>query len=206
VTAASCAYDAGVASVRRQLVWWRQDRALERQRENAGEAAEAMIHPVISGAAGDVRLADLGEVHHSIGVVLLATDGSEPAVCAMRYAVLFAKLFDAKLKAVYVDTGLEDIDLPEESCLDEALQGFDPCVQGLIAALKLSRINDVTCTIEVHKGGVVSHIVDAAKDSGAGLIVLGDTGRTGLPRVALGSIATGVIKASPVPVMVVKER
>jgi nucleotide-binding universal stress UspA family protein len=166
--------------------------------------AEKMIHPVISGAAEDVRLADLGEVHHSIGVVLLATDGSEPAACATRYAILLAKLFDATLRAVYVDTGLEDVDLPEESCLDEALQGFDPCVQGLIGTLKLSRINDVACTIEVSKGGVASSIVKAAEDSGAGLIVLGDTGRTGLPRIALGSVAIGVIKASRIPVMVVK--
>ena len=44
----------------------------------------------------------------------------------------------------------------------------------------------------------------AAEDSGAGLIVLGDTGRTGLPRIALGSVAVGVIKASRIPVMVVK--
>ena len=115
-----------MASVRRQLVWWRQDRALGREGDDAEETAEAMIHPVISGAAEDVRLADLGEVHHSIGVVLLATDGSEPAACATRYAILLAKLFDAKLRAVYVDTGLEDVDLPEESCLDEACRASIP--------------------------------------------------------------------------------
>lgn len=193
-----------MASGRWLLVWWWQDHALGRRGKHAGEAADAMIHPVITGAAGDVSLADLGEVHHSIGVVLLATDGSEPAACATRYAILLAKLFDATLRAVYIDTGLEDIDLPEESCLDDASQGFDPCVQGLIETLKLSRINDVACTIEVLKGGVVSGVVKAAEDSGAGLIVLGDTGRTGLPRITLGSVAIGVVKASPVPVMVVK--
>jgi len=39
---------------------------------------------------------------------------------------------------------------------------------------------------------------------GADLIVVGDTGRTGLKRIALGSVAETVVKAAPIPVLVVK--
>ena len=68
----------------------------------------------------------------------------------------------------------------------------------------LARANDVDCTIEIVRGGIAKRIVHMAEDLGVGLIVLGDTGRTGLKRIALGSVAEAVVKASSIPVFVVK--
>ncbi len=36
------------------------------------------------------------------------------------------------------------------------------------------------------------------------MIVIGDTGRSGLKRIALGSVAEAVVKASVIPVLVIK--
>lgn len=163
-----------------------------------------MIAPIIKGAAKDVTLADLGKVEHSIKLVLLATDGSEPAVRATQYAVLFAKLLGARMKAVYVDTGLEGLSMATDWTLEDAPPNLDPAARGLLVARELARLNDVECAIEITRGGVATGIVSAAQKEGAGVIVLGDTGRTGLKRIALGSVAEAVVKASALPVIVVK--
>ena len=163
-----------------------------------------MICPIISGAAKDVTGADIGILSHSIQRVLLATDGSRPAMRATQYAVLLAKLLGAELNAVYVDTGLEDLSVPEVCSLDTAPGDMEPGVRALVVALELARTNDVLCAVEIVRGGVAARIVSTAEKNHAGLIVLGDTGRTGLARIALGSVAEAVVKASAIPVVVVK--
>ncbi len=97
-----------------------------------------MVRMVVSGAAEDVNLADLGEMQHSIQRILLPTDGSEPAVRATQYAVLLAKLLGASIKAIYVDTGQEDIEEPMETLADDAYEDVHPSAKGLIIAKRLS--------------------------------------------------------------------
>jgi nucleotide-binding universal stress UspA family protein len=163
-----------------------------------------MVRLVVTGAAEDVDLSQIGEVQHSIQRILLPTDGSEPAVRATQYAVMLAKLLGAKITALYVDTGMEDMELPEELDSDDYFEGVHPSAKGLIIAHRIAQANNVTCEIEVARGGVAKRIVHTAEDMGVGLIVLGDTGRTGLKRIALGSVAEAVVKASTIPVLVVK--
>lgn len=163
-----------------------------------------MVKLVVTGAAEDVKLADLGEVQHSIKRILLPTDGSDPAVRATQYAVMFAKLLGAELTAVYVDTGMEDIELPDERIADDDFEGVHPSAKGLIVAHRLAASNGVNCTIDIVRGGVAKRIIATAEEVGAGLIILGDTGRTGLKRIALGSVAEAVVKAAEVPVLVIK--
>ena len=163
-----------------------------------------MVDLVVTGAAEDVNLADIGEIQHSIRRILLPTDGSEPAVRATQYAVMVAKLLGASIHAIYVDTGQEDIELPEELEMDDYYEGAHPSAKGLILAYRIAQANDVPCEIDIVRGGIAKRIVHVAEDLGVGLIVLGDTGRTGLHRIALGSVAEVVIKASTIPVLVVK--
>ena len=163
-----------------------------------------MVRLVVTGAAEDVNLADLGELQHSISRILLPTDGSEPAVRATQYAVMLAKLLGASIKAIYVDTGQEDVELPEELDSDDYFEGVHPSAKGLILAHRLAHANGVECDIDVVRGGVAKRIVHTAEDERVGMIVLGDTGRSGLKRIALGSVAEAVVKASVIPVLVIK--
>ncbi len=55
----------------------------------------------IKGAAEDVKLGDIDEVCIDVDRILLPVDGSEPSVMATQYAVILAKTFGAKVKAVY---------------------------------------------------------------------------------------------------------
>lgn len=158
----------------------------------------------ITGSADDVKLGDIKEVCYEISKILVPTDGSEPAIAATEYAVVLAKTFGAKLKAVYVDTGLESLEYPEEVMTEDVFEGVHSSVKGLVIAKTMCERNGVECEVEVIEGGVAKRIVAAAQSWGADLVVCGDTGRTGLKRIALGSVAETVVKGSPIPVLVVK--
>ncbi len=55
------------------------------------------------------------------------------------------------------------------------------------------------------QGPVFSAILDRAKAVEASMIVMGTHGRSGLPRLLLGSVAEKVIRTAEVPVLVVRE-
>jgi len=57
----------------------------------------------------------------------------------------------------------------------------------------------------VVQGGVTKRIIKTAEEYGADMIVLGETGRTGLKRLGMGSIAETVLRGAPIPVLVCKE-
>jgi hypothetical protein len=61
----------------------------------------------IKGAAEDVNIGDIQDVCLDFDRILLATDGSEPAILATQYAVTLAKTFEASILAIYVDDGAE---------------------------------------------------------------------------------------------------
>ncbi len=158
----------------------------------------------IKGAAEDIKLGDIDEVCIDVERILLPVDGSEPAVIATQYAVVLAKTFGASIKAIYVDTGLEALELPEEIDAEDAYEGSHASVKGLAIAKTMCDRNDVECEIEIVKGGVAKRIIATANDYNADMVILGDTGRTGIKRIALGSIAETVVKGCDRPVFVIK--
>lgn len=158
----------------------------------------------IKGAAEDIKFGDIDEVCHEIDRILVPTDGSEPSVAATEYAVIMARTFGAVVKAIYVDTGLEALELPEEVMTEEVYEGVHPSVKGLVIAKTLCERNGVECEAEIVQGGVAKRILAVAEEWKADMIVIGDTGRTGIKRIALGSVAETVVKGSPIPTMVVK--
>lgn len=158
----------------------------------------------IKGAAEQVKMGEIDEVCLDVDKILLATDGSEPAVMATQYAVTLAKTFNATIKAIFVDDGAESLQLPEESEADDVWEGTHPSVKGLGIAKIMCERNEIPVEIAIIQGGVAKRIVKVAEEMGADLIVLGDTGRTGLKRLGMGSISETVIRASSIPVFVVK--
>ncbi len=158
----------------------------------------------IKGAAEDIKLGDIDEVCIDVDRILLPVDGSEPAVMATQYAVVLAKTFGASIKAIYVDTGLETLELPEEIEAEDVYEGVHASVKGLVIAKTMCDRNDVKCEVEIIKGGVAKRIIAVAEEFDADMVIMGDTGRTGIKRIALGSIAETVVKGSDRPVFVVK--
>ncbi|MEO8875116.1 MAG: universal stress protein, partial [Polyangiaceae bacterium] len=64
------------------------------------------------------------------------------------------------------------------------------------------------CGVEIQSlsmiGDARSVILDAAKETGADLIVMGTHDRHGLERLFLGSTAEAIIRTSPIPVLTVR--
>jgi nucleotide-binding universal stress UspA family protein len=90
--------------------------------------------------------------------------------------------------------------------IDEYAGNLAMRLRHLIASLELPHEH---ARVDVLPGGgmaVADQIVAAAHRMKAGLIVLGTHGRTGLPRVLIGSVAEAVLHRSDIPVLVVPTR
>jgi nucleotide-binding universal stress UspA family protein len=64
----------------------------------------------------------------------------------------------------------------------------------------------ITATAAVLEGPVVPTILDEAKESAADLVVMGSHGHGALYELLVGSITEGVLRRSPMPVLVVPSR
>ena len=73
-----------------------------------------------------------------------------------------------------------------------------------LQALLPDRLAHHPVELRVVFGQPFQRIVEMAVEEGAGLIVMGTHGRTGLERVAVGSVAERVIRLAPCPVLTVK--
>lgn len=163
-----------------------------------------MVKVCIKGTAEQVSMSDIDEVCLDFDRILLATDGSEPAILATQYAVTLAKTFGAEIKAVYVDDGMDQLELPEERDSDQDWEGSHPSVKGLGIAKVMGARNGVSVDVELIRGGVAKRIIKTAEEYKADIIVLGETGRTGLKRLGMGSIAETVLRGAPMSVLVCK--
>ncbi len=54
-------------------------------------------------------------------------------------------------------------------------------------------------------GDPAASITDAARDWQADLVVIGSHGREGVDRIVLGSVARGVARKAPCPVLIVRK-
>ena len=158
----------------------------------------------IKGAAEDIKVGDISDICLDFDKILIATDGSEPAVMATQYGITLAKTYGASVKAIYVDDGMEKLELPEEIESDDTWEGYHPSIKGLGVAKIMAERNDVPIEIEIIQGGVAKRIIKVAQEWDADLIVMGETGRTGLKRLGMGSIAETVIRGAETPVLVIK--
>ncbi len=55
----------------------------------------------------------------------------------------------------------------------------------------------------ITKGKVVEKIIEVAKEKEADLIIMGTHGRKGLDKIVFGSVADGIVKYSPIPVLTI---
>lgn len=139
-----------------------------------------------------------------IRTILVPVDFSEVAPILAKWAKSFAKQLNAKIILTYV---LEDlstyegifVDLKTLNELENSL--YEGAKKSMEDFLKehFSDFPDVEPVLE--KGDVVETILRVAQEKGADLIVIGTHGRKGLDRILFGSVAEGVVKNSPVPVV-----
>jgi len=138
--------------------------------------------------------------------IVVPTDGSDVSIEAAKHAVNIAKEFDAEIYAIYVIDVSPFVGLPAEGSwemISELLkeEGHD----ALKKIKKLAEEWGVEIHTEMLEGVPANEIVEFAEKKKADLIVMGTTGKTGLERILLGSVAERVIKNAHCPVLVVKK-
>jgi nucleotide-binding universal stress UspA family protein len=144
-----------------------------------------------------------------LNCILVPSDFSEPALHALRYAGELARELNARLVLLYADPFVPPIDFSatvggwdEESfelakiCAEEQLRidakaNLDPAVS-----------YDVVVRVAMPLAG----ILDQARESSAGLIVIGTHGRSGFRRLIIGSVTEAVMRYAEVPVIAVPPR
>jgi nucleotide-binding universal stress UspA family protein len=138
--------------------------------------------------------------------ILVAVDSEPIAAHAADVGAELARLTNAELAFIHTidpelvnaaDTGIQP-DVFAASAKDEArklIEGFRSRLSLTSSALEFTPV-----------GAAITEIVNAAKDWPADLIVIGSHGRGGLTRALLGSVAEGVMRHAPCPVLVVRAK
>jgi len=139
--------------------------------------------------------------------ILVPTDFSLPAQKALRYAIEFAKRFEAEILLVHVVEPPPyaaafgrggPIEETEEQ--RRAYEWFDAQLQNQ-ASEEIPET--VPCRRILLKGTASTEIAQCAAREDADLVVMATSGRSGLKDVLLGSTAERVLRKAPCPVMTV---
>lgn len=158
--------------------------------------------------------------------IVAATDGSSYGQIAVRRAVDLARDFGAKLEIISVveeSAGFPaNVTFPggkpmanvTESSADVPRPSFEDYLEKKVAKVKKlveeerdrARHEGVKAEIVVPTGKPWRVLVKETENMGAGLIVMGSHGRTGLKRLVMGSVTQRVIEHSGCPVLVVRTR
>ena len=152
------------------------------------------------------RPADLFEVAQPR--ILVPLDGSPFGEAALPHAKALARLLDATIVLLHV---LAAPAAPEEAetvteppVTGEALTDDTAAMNYLVIWAERLRLEGVRVQTTVLVGQAPDTIIQASQVSNIDLIVMATHGRTGLPRVVLGSVALEVLRRGPLPVVLVR--
>lgn len=143
------------------------------------------------------KLGDAQELYIDLKKILLATDGSKSALSATKYAIGLAKIFRAKVATVFIDGS------------DRSANGNgnghngSRAHRGLVVARLYALKNGVPYEEKVSKGNVARKIIECAHEFMPDLIIIGNSEKSGIRRT-IGSVADSVMKATDIPVLVVR--
>jgi nucleotide-binding universal stress UspA family protein len=140
--------------------------------------------------------------------ILVPIDGSDSSLRALDVAVRFAADLHAEVVICTV-VNLADVAVlsgGESQLLAGCLEQLEANGKA-IAAEALARVDGrVSASSRLAEGEPIAEIERIAGEIRPAFIVIGSHGRTGLSRALMGSVAEGVLRRAPVPVMVVPSK
>jgi nucleotide-binding universal stress UspA family protein len=140
--------------------------------------------------------------------ILVPLDGSECARHAFDYALSLARAEGAEVEVCSVVypagiLGRTPIDPLEVKEIASAKQAAEKTVDDAIAKARARGVVAEGC---VELGEPAATIVTRAEEIEADTIVMGTHGRSGVKRLFMGSVAEEVLRTSPCPVVIVREK
>ena len=140
--------------------------------------------------------------------ILVPTDFSEQADNALRVAAQLAKKYNAEIYLLHLlELPLHQVDaLNSHSDLPEAVFFMKLANKRFKEVLDKDYLEEVTVheTIEFHQA--FDGIMDTCKKNNIDLIVMGSHGVSGLKEMFIGSNTEKVVRASDIPVLVIKNK
>ena len=142
--------------------------------------------------------------------ILVTIDGSDPSKLAVDLGVGIAERDGAELVVLTVVPPVplflaEDGELPYYPRLIDDLEQYHKKLL-FEAGQALLAHGGLNVTTVLRKGNPAMNIVEAAREEGVDLIVLGNRGTGGILSWMLGSTSRNVAEACTVPVLIVKDR
>lgn len=146
--------------------------------------------------------------------ILVAVDGSKPSIDAGTQAIDIAKRFDAELIALYVVSPdvrynyLEDVITPRlpkalKDVVMIAMQRGEKHVDKVKQKASEKNVK-VKTDVVIGISSVVKEIIEYAEKNRIDMIIIGSRGLSGIKKMLLGSVASGVVTYAHCPVLVTK--
>jgi nucleotide-binding universal stress UspA family protein len=141
--------------------------------------------------------------------ILVPVDGSHTSTLGLQEAIRIALDQRARLKLISV---VDEFIIAQNfeglinagDMIDALRESGKKAINNALALVKKHDLKAETTTFETVGDRVADVIVREAKKWKADLIVMGTHGRRGFNRMVLGSDAEGVLRNSPVPVLMVR--
>lgn len=141
--------------------------------------------------------------------VLYATDYSDNAIAALKYAQAISSKIGARLKVVHIfdyPTMLDDLDLKGEAPFPDiegdAFRKHHSKLNDFCTEHLKGNLNELNVEIEaIEDKSVVDGIIAKAEQSNALLLVTGMKGRSAIRELLMGNTTRHLLKKSPCPVL-----
>jgi nucleotide-binding universal stress UspA family protein len=144
----------------------------------------------------------------AISKILVPIDFSDYSKSALKYAVDFAKLFNAELFLIYV---IEPVIYPPDFSMGQiAVPSVDlemdkRALEELENLAKKQIPKELKTRTMVKTGKPFIEIIDTATEMGADLIIIATHGHSGVEHILFGSTAEKVVRKAPCPVLTLRE-
>ena len=139
--------------------------------------------------------------------ILVAVDGSENALEALKEAVKLAEAMHCKLTVVNVQLSFKTIHtklyIKEDVIKDYQKELFDNATK---TAVEYLQTQGVDYELKMLIGDPVQQISQVAKESEASYIVIGSRGMGLVKGTVLGSVSNGIIHQAKVPVLIIPQK
>jgi nucleotide-binding universal stress UspA family protein len=140
--------------------------------------------------------------------LLVTVDGSRFSEAVLPAALALADDLGAEMLLVRVDPqaqdvlrGEEDVAVPVGGQAYRPLGAMRDYLEQLVASLRTQ--SGLQISYRVDFGDPTTAIIEAAEETHAGLVMMATHGRTGFQRMALGSVADGVLQHGRTPLVLV---
>lgn len=143
-----------------------------------------------------------------INKILVPIDFSDYSKAALRYAVNFAKLFNAEIILIYV---VEPVIYPPDFSMGQiaiptVTTEFDDRAKEELRKLASNEIpSQINVQTVLKTGKPFVEIIDTAAELDVDIIIIATHGHSGVEHILFGSTAEKVVRKAPCPVLTIRE-